>query len=87
MRQRDAKFPVHVPDEPGAVEAAARRGAAPDVRNAGQPVRDLDGAQAAAEPPLLDVLPGVRPRLALLSALAAIRLATSVRVVEAVKSE
>ena len=33
-----------------AVEADARRGTAPAVRNAREPVRDLNGAQAAADP-------------------------------------
>ena len=48
--ERDAELAVDVHHQPGAVEAAGRRGAAPDVRDAEVALRDRDclGAEHAA---------------------------------------
>ena len=46
VRQRDAELPVHELHQAGAVEAARRARAAPDVRRADEVLRDRDGGRA-----------------------------------------
>ncbi len=52
VREPEPEMGVHVPDEAGAVEAAAGRVAAVAVRDAEQPPREADGTDADGLGPL-----------------------------------